>query len=111
MPPSADPSPSALCPCLTAPGRFLRIDRDLGMDERFADAAMRVARPGAYEYEVEAFTASGRWYLGPVTARQAEELTASQAKTTLESLDWYYYGGSYFDGRIGKASGDILLNP
>lgn len=86
------------------------------MDERFAAVSLWTCpRCGQrwlrYEYEVEAFTASGRWYLGPVTARQAEELTASQAKTTLESLDWYYYGGSYFDGRIGKASGDILLNP
>ncbi len=60
-----------------------------------------------YLYEVEAFTASGRWYLGAITAQQASLLVAENAKNTLEKLNWYFYGGSYFGGRIGKASGRL----
>ena len=64
-----------------------------------------------YLYELEAFTASGRWYLGEIEIEQAEELSAEHAKAMLESLSWYYYGGSYFDGKSGKSSGIIYLNP
>jgi hypothetical protein len=64
-----------------------------------------------YFYEVEAFTASARWYLGPITEEQATALGAEEAKSILEGLGWYYYGGSYFHGRTGKRSGPILLYP
>jgi hypothetical protein len=62
-----------------------------------------------YLYELEGFTASGRWYLGAITRQQLSTLTADNAKSYLEGLDWYYYGGSYFGGRSGKASGQIIL--
>jgi hypothetical protein len=58
-----------------------------------------------YLFELEAFTASGQWYLGAVNPEQAARLTASQAQAVLEGLDWYFYGGSYFGGRSGKTSG------
>jgi hypothetical protein len=60
-----------------------------------------------YHYEMEAFTASGRWYLGAIPAEQAELLIAEDARSMLESLSWYFYGGSYFDGRSGRASGSL----
>jgi hypothetical protein len=69
------------------------------------------ANPIPGEYEIEAFTASGRWYLGAITAEQAALLTPENAKAALEQLSWYFYGGSYFGGRTGKASGSILLIP
>ena len=50
-----------------------------------------------YFYEVEAFTASGRWYLGAITG--------------LEGLGWYFYGDSYYGGKNGRASGRTFLNP
>ena len=61
--------------------------------------------------EFEAFTASGRWYLGAIPAEQASFLTAYNAKGTLDNLSWYFYGGSYYGGRTGTASGRIFLNP
>ena len=64
-----------------------------------------------YLFEIEAFTASGRWYLGAIQAEQAESLTAQDARAILESLGWYFYGGSYYAGRSGKTSGRIYLNP
>ena len=84
------------------------------MDGRFAEASLLICPECdqhwlRYFYEIEAFTASGRWYLGAVTAEQAGQVTAKNAKATLEGLDWYFYGGSYFKGQTGKSSGKIYL--
>ena len=85
------------------------LEKDLGMDQNFAEVALLVCpvcgtRWLRYFYEEEAFTASGRWYLGAVTSEQAAHLTAAAAKATLDSLDWYYFGGSYFNGKSGRFS-------
>lgn len=84
------------------------------MDRHFAEVSVLVCRVCGqywlrYFYELEAFTSSGSWYLGPITARQRLELTAETAKGLLEELDWYDYGGSYFHGQIGRTSGPIYL--
>jgi hypothetical protein len=84
------------------------------MDKRYAEVTLLTCPEcGAfwlrYHYELEAFTASGRWYLGAITPQQAAHLTADNAKATLEGLDWYFFGGSYFDGRRGKTSGKVWL--
>jgi hypothetical protein len=82
------------------------------MDERYAVVTL-LACPECgqlwlrYHYEVEAFTASGRWYLGAITAQQASLLTVENAKATLEGLSWYIYGGSYYGGRSDRASGSL----
>jgi hypothetical protein len=104
------------CDCLDAPQDHLVAFRELGMDRRFGEVSILVCRDCGqywlrYFYEVEAFTRSGRWYLGPITEAQASLLSAEEAKSVLEGLSWYYYGGSYFNGRSGKSSGPILLNP
>lgn len=104
------------CGCLAAPGDTLLTLKELGLDSRLAEASILVCRVCGrrwlrYFYEVEAFTGSGRWYLGHVTPEQASALTAEGAKGALEGLDWYYYGGSYFGGRSGRTAGEVLLNP
>lgn len=97
------------CECLQEPPKNLALVRWLGMDASFGEASI-LACPncGQYwlrvEYEDEAFTASGRWYLGAVTSEQASALTAGDAVAALERLGWYYYGGSYYGGRTGKTS-------
>lgn len=108
--------PRGSCNCLAAPQDHLFVSRELGMDSRFAEVSVLVCRDCGqhwlrYFYEVEAFTASARWYLGPITAEQSSALSTEEAKSLLEGLSWYYYGGSYFHGRGGKTSGPILLNP
>jgi len=110
------PECDALCGCFTAPYDFLVTDNDLGMDEHFGTASLlRCSLCGQrwlrYFYEIEAFTASGRWYLGAITAEQASRLSADNAKIILERLSWYFYGGSYYGGQSGRASGKIALNP
>ena len=82
------------------------------MDDNYAEVSLLVcAQCGQrwlrYFYENEAFTASGKWYMGAITAEQAARLTAESAKDTLESLSWYFYGGSFYDGRTGRTSGTI----
>jgi hypothetical protein len=107
---------AATCTCITAPAKFLENEKELGMDENFASVTLLICPLCGqhwlrYFYEVEAFTASGRWYLGAVQPEQASLLTAEKAKATLEGLSWYFYGGSYYGGWRGKASGMIFLNP
>jgi hypothetical protein len=108
--------PVASCACFATPYHSLESTDELGMDEYFAEVSLLTCSLCGqkwlrYLYEVEAFTASGRWYLGAIPSEQAMILTAENAKEALEKLNWYFYGGSYFGGRIGKASGRINLNP
>jgi hypothetical protein len=110
------PGQASSCACFTAPLRSLVNSRELGMDRNFAEVSLLTCPVCGqqwlrYFYEVEAFTASGRWYLGTLTAEQAARLTTDNAKATLESLSWYFYGGSYYQGRSGRVSGTTYLNP
>jgi hypothetical protein len=103
------------CTCFTAPDRKLVLDKDLGMDSRFAEVSLLVCPICGqswlrYFYEVEAFTASGRWYLGAIPEELAAQLTAEDAKAAMGGLSWYFYGGSYYGGRSGRTSGRIYLN-
>lgn len=108
--------PTASCECIAAPAPYdqLLSVKELGMDMHYAEISLLTCAKCnrlwlRYHYEIEAFTASGRWYLGAITPEQATLLTADNAKSTLEGLSWYYFGGSYFDGRIGRTSGTIWL--
>ena len=89
--------------------------QDLGMDAHFAEVSVLLCQNCGqhwlrYFYENEAFTASGRWYLGAITPTQLAALTSESAKAILEGLDWYAYGGSFYGGS-GKTSGKIDLFP
>lgn len=104
------------CECLAVPSMCLILVKDLGMDNRFAEVSVLQCPDCSrhwlrYFFEVEALTGSGRWFLGAVTDEQAATLTAQTTRETLERLDGYFYGGSYFSGRGGKGSGRIFLNP
>jgi hypothetical protein len=107
---------AASCGCFSTPIQSLMDEVELGMDHNFAQVSL-LACPQCsqlwlrYFYEIEAFTASGRWYLGAITKDQASRLAAEKAKETLESLGWYFYGGSYYGGKSGRTSGRIWLNP
>jgi hypothetical protein len=61
-----------------------------------------------YRYENEAFSGSGRWFRGVISAEVAESIKAEDALELLTNLDWCIYGGSYFGG-VGKRSGPIFL--
>lgn len=106
------PGPALSCICLDNPRQDLTREKDLGLDGNLAEVSLlECPRCGRhwlrYFYELEAFTASGRWYLGVITAEQALHLTANNAQSLFESLEWYYYGGSYYGGQSGKSSGPL----
>jgi hypothetical protein len=108
--------PRQACACFAAPPTRLISASGLGLDSRLAEVAVLICQDCGqhwlrYFYEVEAFTGSGRWYLGAITPEQFATLTPDQAKSMLESLNWYYYGGSYYEGRNGRISGNIILSP
>jgi hypothetical protein len=108
--------PCEACACFTAPPTHLIGAKDLGMDTQLAEVSVLICQDCGqhwlrYFYEVEAFTGSGRWYVGAIAPEQFATLTVEQAKGVLENLSWYYYGGSYYEGRNGKTSGNIFLNP
>jgi len=110
------PEQTALCGCFNAPYNFLVNEKELGMDDKYAVVSLLICSVCGqvwlrYFYEIEAFTASGRWYLGAIQAEQAAFMTVEHAKAALESLDSYFYGGSYYGGQSGSSSGQIYLNP
>jgi hypothetical protein len=49
--------------------------------------------------------------MGCVTPEQFAFLTVENAKAVMEALDWYFYGGSYYNGLTGRTSGEINLIP
>lgn len=105
---------SARCPCLGTPFDGLSTYRELGMDAWLGEATLLYCRRCGrywlrYFYEVEAFSQSGRWYLGVLSAAVLASLGLANAKETLEELGWYFYGGSYYGGQSGKTSGKIVL--
>jgi hypothetical protein len=60
--------------------------------------------------EYEHLTAAGRWFRGPITAKMAASANASNAKKTLEKLDWYFRGGSAFGDEVVRTSPGKLRN-
>src|SRR5215212_1104859 len=95
------PEPREACPCFAAPATGLITIKELGLDSHLAEVSVLICQECGqhwlrYLYEAEAFTGSGRWYLGAITPEQFVTLTVEQAKATLERLSWYYYGGSYY---------------
>jgi hypothetical protein len=102
------------CACLILPTPPLMIYRQLGMDSRFGEVTLLICPVCdqmwlQYLYELEGFSRSGRWYRGAITGQQSAEVTAETAKAMLEGLEWYFYGGSFFDGRSGRSSGPLSV--
>lgn len=89
----------------------LREWRELGMDSEYGESSLwECVSCGRlwlrWFHENAAFSRSGRWYRGVVA--DSGGITAENAKSTLQALHWYIFGGSYFDGKTGRSSGPIL---
>lgn len=83
----------------------------VGMDIHGGEVTL-LTRKGApqvlyvrYYITWEASPHSGRWFCGPVVAAQVAELNPNNALALLGNLDYYYAGGSYFEGNILETSG------
>ncbi len=109
-----------VCRCLSEPLSFDQYDKIifLGIDDthgRFGEVnILRCKTCGRYwlHYfvEYESFRGSGRYFMGLVTPETAETLSPDRAVEYLNSLDWHLYGGSYFFGRKGRASGQVYVD-
>lgn len=64
-----------------------------------------------YFVEYESFSKSGRWYRGIVSEEDLLEITPENAIQYIERLDWYIFGGSYFEssGTIGSGQARVDL--
>lgn len=64
-----------------------------------------------YFVEYENFSKSGRWYKGIVSKKDRPQITPENAVEYLESLEWYVYGGSFFEntGEFGQGKLNIDL--
>jgi hypothetical protein len=94
------------CACMSPRCRHDAYDEtDVGRDEtngRFGDVTiLRCKHCGniwlKYQVEYEAFTKSGRWFLGLISDETSKLITAENAIAALDSLDWRFMGGSYFE--------------
>jgi hypothetical protein len=86
----------------------------LGTDSQIAEVAVQACsncgRPWLrYTYELEGFSNSGRWFIGALTDEQLAFLKADDAKSLLEQMSRYYYGGSYYGGMTGWTMGAIMI--
>ncbi|GAB0157054.1 hypothetical protein CHRYSEOSP005_23230 [Chryseobacterium sp. Alg-005] len=50
-----------------------------------------------YLVELEHFSRSGKWYKGIVSKKDLSSITPENALDYLENLEWYLYGGSFFE--------------
>ena len=71
------------------------------MDEKFGEVStQRCSKCGQqwvrYLLEDEAFSRSGRWYLGAIDG----QITVESARGQLEACLEFWCGGSYFDGKV-----------
>lgn len=108
------------CVCEQGSARFNEFEtKDVGCDEtdgRFADVTLNRCRTCGrtwlrYLVEYEAFSRSGRWARGLISEAAAATMTPEKAVDHLNGLDWYLYGGSYFDGIVGRRSGPMRWGP
>ncbi len=105
------------CKCNEPP--FSHFDYEIvkiGIDENYAYAEVSIKtckKCGTkwvnYLIEQEQYTKAGRWWRAPVDVEHANGLTALNAKEYLESLEWCFTGGSFYDGLIHKKSKPITI--
>jgi hypothetical protein len=108
------------CICLNGPLRFDQYDEIsyIGVDEtngRYGDVTLKQCKHCGrywlhYLVEYEAFTGSGRYYMGLITPEAAKGLKPEDAVEYLNSLEWHLYGGAYFGGRKGKSTGAVWVD-
>ena len=108
------------CVCEQGDAQFTEFEsRDVGCDEtegRFADVTLNRCRTCGrtwllYLVEYEFFSRSGRWARGLIDDDAIKTITPETAVAHLNALEWYLYGGSYFDGISGRRTGPMRWGP
>lgn len=108
------------CICLREPMQFYEYEeiQYIGVDEtngRYGDVTLKKCKKCDrywlhYLVEYEAFTASGRYFMGLITPEIAQTLSPDLAVSYLNSLEWHLYAGSYFYGKKGRSTGKVEVD-
>ncbi len=99
------------CGCFDHPQGFDRYEiREVGVDFRYGEVEVWTCKQCKqpwlrYLYEQEAFSKSGRWFMGPIPDVLAGTLEGARAIDILTGLQWYFRGGSFYDGAVTKNKG------
>lgn len=105
------------CPCVRGEFRAQALKtRFIGVDDHHGEVTVRTCRTCGrhwvhYLYENESVSRSGRWFCGLVDDAKLSTLRPGNALEILQSLEWYYRGGSFFGGSVTRGSGRIRLYP
>lgn len=91
---------------------------DLGVDPRNGRSGQvtvhRCVACGArwlhYLVEYEAFSRSSRWFCGRLDEPTASTVSAATAIGVLAAMPWYWAGGSYFGGEVGRSFGPVPVD-
>ncbi|GAB3714299.1 hypothetical protein GCM10027592_53990 [Spirosoma flavus] len=89
----------------------------VGVDEtngRFADVAVEICRHCGtawitYQIESEAFERSGKWFRGVLEPKDLK-IRPEDVVTYLGQLDWYIYGGSYWNSSGTYGQGKVWVD-
>lgn len=104
-----------MCNCNKPPFYYLDYNSIyLGTDDNYADITIDTCKNCGkkwlkYLIEEEHYTKSGRWWRAPIDSSIVNILTAENSKELIESLDWCFVGGSYYDGNIHKEERPIKV--
>jgi hypothetical protein len=96
------------CACASPPFHYLAFEnRDLGVDAFGAEICLQQCKTCGshwlvYLVEWPHYSKSGHWWRAPIPAPLAAGITVETARPYIESLEWCYVGGSYYDQGIHK---------
>jgi len=105
------------CRCMNPPFYYLDFESiSLGEDEtdkvNSTEVTIETCRSCGskslrYFFEHPLFAHSGTWYRGLITDEIARSARADNAIALIESLEWYFRGGSFYKSDGEKCSGKI----
>lgn len=96
------------CVCVTPPFSYLDFNtRDLGSDAYGAEIWLDQCKICGshwlvYLVEWSHYSKSGHWWRAPISAPLAAGITAEEVRPFIESQEWCYVGGSYYEQGIHK---------
>jgi hypothetical protein len=64
----------------------------------------------SYLVEFEHYSKSGRWYRGIISKKERSEITPENVVEYLENIEWYLYGGSYFESAGAFGHGKAIVD-
>ena len=102
-----------ICPCLEGDVFFQNFERrEVGDGPDFGEVSVNTCKRCGrdwleYFVEYEYLTGAGRWFRGVVAPETTASVNPSEVKTILESLEWYFRGGSAFGGQVAKTFGPL----